>query len=560
MKRRLFTMFVLALTVVVHAGAQSRPLRLPEGHEFTSPDRFPFSLSADGTRLTYVARAMLFVGNVDGSGPPTAIQGPVEARNKANPIFSTDGRSIVYWAQDDSVLERVPVSGGAPQRIARVDQPLGMSWTTDGSLLVGQGAGGVVRVAASGGQPQTVVSVSADEVAMAPQLLPDGDHLLYSLGRGTPRRWSVVAQSIKTGARTIVASEGSSARYLSTGSLVYVAGGKVVVDRFDAATLTLAGRATTVAADVVVTASTGAAQFAVSDGGVLVVAPDEVAPVKMVLVALDGRRTDLGDVLSGSAAPRVSSDGKRVAFVNQPPGTRVRDIYVADLADVSHPRKVIADATFPVFSPDGQWLAFGSLNTAREGGEEALFIQRSDGSGEARLIAKPARAPENWRAGAQGFTFITHRGGANNYDLWAYNPDTKEVEPLVTIDETAQLSGAFSPDRKWFSYMSNESGDWQVWLQPYPRTGAKFQVTTTGGRSPMWLPDGRLVFEHRSGIATVTLQPGATPSVSQPEEHPISGFIQPLLRRSWDVTPDGRLLMLFRDGPRLDVITGVTRP
>jgi eukaryotic-like serine/threonine-protein kinase len=268
---------------------------------------------------------------------------------------------------------------------------------------------------------------------------------------------------------------------------------------------------------------------------------------------LDGTRTVLGEVLADTAAPRVSRDGKRVAFAAATPGGRVRDIYVADLTDVTHPRKVIASATFPVFSPDGQWLAFGSLGTGRENGEEALFMQRADGSGEPRLIAKPARAPENWREGDQGFTFITHRGGANNYDLWAYAPEKKEVEPLVIIDETAQLSGAFSPDRKWFSYMSNETGDWQVWLQPYPRTGAKFQVTTDGGRSPMWLPDGRLVFEHDSSIATIRVEGVSTPMFSRPELHPISGFIQPLLRRSWDVTPEGRLVMLFRDGPSLSV-------
>ncbi len=106
--------------------------------------------------------------------------------------------------------------------------------------------------------------------------------------------------------------------------------------------------------------------------------------------------------------------------------------------------------------------------------------------------------------------------------------------------------------------MSNESGDWQVWLQPYPRTGAKHQVTMAGGRSPMWLPDGRLVFEQDNGIATVTVRAGATPTFSAPTAHPIAGFIQPLLRRSWDVTPDGRLLMLFREGPRLEVATGLT--
>ena len=92
--------------------------------DFTDPDRRPFSLSADGMRMAYVARASLFVKDI-GEGEPTLVRGPVEARGKSNPIFSPDGRSIVYWAQDDSVLERVPVTGGTPQRLARVDNPVG---------------------------------------------------------------------------------------------------------------------------------------------------------------------------------------------------------------------------------------------------------------------------------------------------------------------------------------------------------------------------------------------------------------------------------------------------
>ncbi|MEQ1757579.1 MAG: hypothetical protein ABL986_04620 [Vicinamibacterales bacterium] len=505
--------------------AQTADVRLPEGHDFTAPDRAPFSLSADGSRIAYLARAQVWVTAASG-GEPTLVRGPVDARGKANPIFSLDGRSIVYWAQDDSVLERVPVIGGTPVRLGRVDQPIGMSWTSDGQLLVGQGQRGIARMPGNGGAVQTVISVAAGETAIAPQMLPDNDRVLFTLGQGSPARWTIVAQSLATGERVTVAA-GSNARYLAPGVLVYVSGSTVVGSRFDATTLKLSGSPVTLAEGVLTAVTTGAAQVAVSPNGVLVVGSPDAPPVRMALVRLDGTRTVLGEVMADAAGPRLSKDGTRVAFAAATPGVRGRDIYIAELSDVSRPRKVIANATFPVFSPDGQWLAFGSLGTTRENGEEALFLQRADGSGEARLIAKPARAPENWREGEQGFTFISHRGGANNYDLWAYNPDRKEVEPLVTVDETAQLSGAFSPDRRWFSYMSNESGDWQVWVQPYPRTGQKFQVTTTGGRSPMWLPDGRLVFELDGHIATVTMQPGSTPRFGPVESHAIAGFVQP---------------------------------
>ena len=550
---RRFLTAMLAVVAAVQLPAQSRSFNLPEGHDFTSPDRLPFSLSADGSRLVYAARAVVFVKNVNG-GEPVAVRGPMEGRGKSSPIFSPDGQSIVYWTQDDSVLERAPVAGGKPVRLARVDQPIGLSWGADGQILAGQGAKGIVRVPASGGTADPVVKLVAGETAIAPQMLPYGDHVLFSLGQGTPTVWSVVAQSIKTGQRTTIVS-GSNARYLPSGALVYVNGTSVMGVRFDAATLKTSGQPFIVAERVAVTQNTGAARVSVSPNGVLVLAASQAAPVRMALVGLDGTRTVLGEVLPDAFGPRLSRDGKQVAFASAAGGSR--DIYVADLANVSAPRRVISNGNSPVFSPDGQWIAFGSAGTSRENGEEALFIQRADGSGEARLIVKPGRAPEDWIEGDQGFTFNTHRGGANNYDAWAYSVTRKEVEPMAVIEESAQLSGAFSPDRKWHTYTSNESGDWQIYVQPYPKTGDKYPVTKNGGGSSTWLPDGRLVFEHDGSIATVSLKPGAQPEFTEPEMHPISGFVQQGLRRAWDVTPDGRLLMLFRDGPRLEVVANV---
>jgi Tol biopolymer transport system component len=556
--RRIFMMVCAVAALAIQLTAQSRSFKLAEGQDFTNPERYPFSLSADGTRLTYMARAMLWIKTLNG-GDALAVRGPVEARGKSNPIFAPDGQSILYWAQDDSVLERVPVGGGTPVRVARVAQPLGLSWGAGGQILVGQGAAGIVRVPASGGTAETIVKLAAGETALAPQLLPDGDHVLFSLGQGTPIAWTVVAQSLKTGQRTRIVA-GSNARYLPGGVLVYVDGGNIVGDGFDAAALKTGGQPVTLAQGVDVEASTGAALLSVAPNGVLVSVDNQAPPVRMALVGLDGKRAVLGEVLPDASAPRLSRDGKQVAFAAATGGSRVRDIYVADVSNVSTPRKVISNANFPVFSPDGQWIAFGSLGTTRENGEEALFLQRADGSGEPRLIVKPGRAPENWIDGDQGFTFITHRGGANNYDAWAYSIARKEVEPMAVVEESAQLSGAFSPDRKWHAYMSNESGDWQVYVQPYPKTGATYQVTSDGGRSPMWLPDGRLVFEHNGSISTVSLQVAAgKPTFTSLEAHPISGFIQPLLRRSWDVSPDGRLLMLFRDGPKMDVANVMER-
>ena len=118
---------------------------------------------------------------------------------------------------------------------------------------------------------------------------------------------------------------------------------------------------------------------------------------------------------------------------------------------------------------------------------------------------------------------------------------------------------SFSPDRQWLAYMSSESGDWQVYVQPYPATGTKYQVTAEGGRSPMWAEAGRLVYDNDGRMFSMSVRLGATPTFGTPVELPLGGYVQPLLRRNWDISSDGtQLLMLFRPGPQIDVLSNWT--
>jgi Tol biopolymer transport system component len=221
--------------------------------------------------------------------------------------------------------------------------------------------------------------------------------------------------------------------------------------------------------------------------------------------------------------------------------------------------RVLSDATIPVLSPDGQWIVFGSLGTGRPPkGEEVLYRQRADGSGEPELIANPGRAGEQW-VDPDRFTFITYREPLD-YDLWLYRLSTKMVEPLATERGSAQLSGSFSPDGTWFTYQSNEvNGEWQIFMQPYPTDGRKFQVTTAGGRSPAWVSGNQIVYDGDGQMFSVDVNFGSGgPTFSAPRELPITGMIQRALRRNWDVSRgsgEPRLLMQFRPGPRIDLVS-----
>ena len=561
----------LALTVLMCAialAARAQTVQLAEGHELTSPDRQPFALTMDGSRLVYLARGTVFIRPVAG-GDAVVVQGPLPGRNKSNLIVSPDGGSLLYWSGDNSQLERVPIGGGKPAVVASIDNPSGLSWGADGQVLIGAGSAGVLRVPATGGTAETVVKLAADESARAPQMLPGGDSVLFTLATGSPADWDraqIVAQSAKTGKRTTIIA-GHDARYVKSGHLIYMNNGSLMAVAFDAQRLATTSDAAVIASDVQSAASAGAPGapgprssgvpiFAVAENGAVVYARARQATLQLGLVGLDGKRTMLGEVPAGTGAPRFSADGKKITYA------AAGEVYVSDASNLLSAKKVISNATFPLLSPDGVWLAFGTLGTSRENGEETIWMQRADGSGEPQLIVKPGRAPESWVADAEGFTFITHRGGANNYDGWGYSVAKKEVEPLAVVDESGQLSTSLSPDRKWLAYMSSETGDWQVFVQPYPGlngNGRKFQATKAGGRSPMWVSPTQIVFDRDGQMYSMTVQlTGTTPVFGEPQAIPVTGYIQPLLRRNWDLKHDGQnsqFLMLFRDGPQLQVVT-----
>ena len=162
-----------------------------------------------------------------------------------NPVFSPDGRSIVFWSGGDQTLKRIAVTGGAPVTIAAVANPVGMSWGSDG-IVLGGGTKGVLRVSPNGGTPEVVVSTKGDEVAHGPQVLPGGKAVLFTLAKASSvlDRWDkakIVVQSLASGERKVLIDGGSDARYVPSGHLLYALSGVVLAVPFDLRSLQVSG-------------------------------------------------------------------------------------------------------------------------------------------------------------------------------------------------------------------------------------------------------------------------------------------------------------------------------
>jgi Tol biopolymer transport system component len=274
-----------------------------------------------------------------------------------------------------------------------------------------------------------------------------------------------------------------------------------------------------------------------------------LAGFDLALVDVDGAKTIIGRLPPSVYAPRLSPDGKRVAFETRdrsgPDGAR---LWVAELSDLSG-RRPLADTVgpldwAPMWTLDGERLVF--IVSSERG--DAVYWRRADGTGTPEHLLD-ARSAEGWMPGGTQMRFLTlkEEGGNRDYDISLLDMASRTIAPLVGRPGSAQHSSAVSPDGRWLAYASNETGRYELWLEPLPRTGSRYQITRDGGSHPLWLPDGRsLYFDRGQQMFQLALNLAAPSSTADPVALPIKGFAQAEYRRQFDLLPNGhQFLVLF---------------
>jgi len=526
-------------------------ITLPDDHVFTDAGRQVIAISPDGSQVAYAANGQLFLKPA-GNAPAAVVRG-TQNQQVINPVFSPDGSAIAFWSGLDQTIKRIPVSGGEAVAVTKAQNVFGMSWGPEGHIVFGQALQGVMRVAAEGGKPETIVTMKPNEAAHGPQILPGGAAVLYTMITLPPsgaNPWDnaqIVAQPLG-GERKIVVDKGSDARYLPTGHIVYARAGTLYAAPFDLKRLETTGAPAAVTEDVRAAFSTGTSQIAVSNTGTLAYIPGLQPSYRVSLVDRAGNRKDLGSLPGSAFAPRISPDGRQLAW-DALQGSDIA-VWIADFPSLTSRRRLPSPGKYPLWSADGRRVFF----IAAHDGQEALFWQAADGSGTPELLALTARAPEHWSAKTQSLTYITLTNA--DYDVWQYSFVDKKASPLVQIPKSSQHSSRVSPDERRIAYASDESGRFEVYVQPLPPAGAAFRVTTGGGEHPVWSPDGTELYFDRGGrLFTTSIRTDPVFNAAAPVELPIAGFIQGPGRRQWDITSDGKqFVMLFPSPEEIRII------
>lgn len=534
---------------------------LPQGQGTTRGGRPLIAISPDGENIVYQANRQLYLRSMSDVDAR-----PIEGTNldAADPFFSPDGTWIGFYAVAERKLKKIAITGGAAVTVSEVDFPYGANWTADDQILLADPQKGILRVSANGGKPETVVAAKADELMQSPQLLPDGDHLLFSVrSRGAGRdfvassAWdkaTIVAQSLKSGKRKTLIEGGADGRYVPTGHLVYALGSTLLAVPFDFAKLEKTGGPVPVTEGVARSGfnASGVAQLSFAANGAMVYFTGNTSTLpetKVALVDRDGKAKPLP--LPGGryySEPRISPDGKQAAVMTGDDQETLVSVW--DLSQAAALRRLtFQSADHPVWTRDGQRIIFDSAGS--------LFWQRADGTGAAEELAKPqgqgSYTPNS--VSPDGKTLLFRAAD----DIWSLSLDGDHKPKSLISGEGNQVHAYFSPDGRWIVYVSVEPGAPQLFVEPFPPTGAKYQITTNGGASPLWSPDGKQIFYIGSRGDTrqlwsvdVHTQPNF--GFANPTKLPIDKIVQRANSvRPYDITPDGKqFLIVYRDSSTPD--------
>jgi dipeptidyl aminopeptidase/acylaminoacyl peptidase len=421
----------------------------------------------------------------------------------------------------------------------------GCSWNRDNGILFAKsGASPLFRVSASGGPVEQVTRLdkSRGEIGhWRPQFLPDGRHFLY-LARCEPAQNSGIhVGSLDSKETKRVADVDVATSFAQPGYLLFIREKVLMAQPFDSKALRATGEPVVVGRDVQYVPTWGSAAFAASDTGVL--AYQGASPAARQLVWFDraGRRiSTLGPDAEYDDDPRISPEGSRVAVKRIDPATRSADIWIMEVTRGIGTRFTFdaARESDPVWSAGGDRLFFSS----NKAGIADLYEKAASGAGPEKLLLKSDVWKEPLDASPDGrwLAYVVADPKTGD-DLWLLSlSGDRKATPLIATP-FVENEARFSPDGRWLAYVSNETGKREVFIVPFPLTGQKWQVSTSGGGSPRWTSGGRelMYFEppDKRKIAEIRTAPSFQASV------PRDLFATPRAQGS-DVGRDGQRLLI----------------
>ena len=506
-------------------------------------------LSPDGRNVAFIARlagvTQLWVRALD-SFTPRALAGTEDAYQV---FWSADNRNLGFFAPGK--LKRVAVAGGPPLTLCDVDQGRGGSWNRNDTIIFGKYPGEIYRVSASGGTPQQVTHFDParhDITHRWPYFLPDGNHFFYMASAfGSASEDNVIYLGSLDGKVNRVLFHGSSTLGYGSGYLVYLADRTLIARPFDLATLDFTAEPAPVAEGVQFDPIYSNGVFSVSQNGTLLYRTGGFTSARTIgLFDTSGKSVGSLGEPAPFFSPRISPDGKRVAYMLIDATSGKADIWIHDIGSINRTRLTVDPqrSSTPVWSHDGAKIAYFSTRS----GKPVIYVKSADGMGVEQKLWEPplAARPNDWTLDSKTLIVQERSSGTGKDRLVLVTADGNgQTTALIELAGANVAYARLSPDGHWIAYESDESGKSEIYVSSFPRVAGRLQISLAGGRYPTWRRDGKeLYYLAEDGNLTAA------------EVRQINGSPQVVARRtlfqthatnfndSYDPFPDGKKFLV----------------
>ena len=564
-ERLIAVIAILALAVLAATAALLVRSRRPEPvYSFTVPRADgPYSMSdlasisSDGKLLCFIARngenRQIFVRSLE-SFEVRALEGTDNPTSGVQ--WSTEGNSILFQAEGK--IKVVNATGGAPRSVAEAGDAAGASMNGEGVILLGSVDGaGIRRISSRDGRIEkaTTLDQSRHEAAhMFPLFLPGGKRFLFVTFTRDPSKTDqplfLYAGSLDSKKTTLIGEIPSAVAYVPSGHLLFVRDGTLMAVRFDVDSLAMKGDPEPVAEGVEYFKPTGGAEFSVSANGVLTYrAP--IGGQSLVWVDRTGRKSATLGPVGQFNDFRLAPDGLSVlaSVVDVKIGTG--DIWSYGTRRETGMRVTSGPGyeASPVFTPDGKRLLYANDRL----GVPDIFLKQLGSAEEDRavVVAPGLQEPCDVSPDGRFLIFNNDEFAGNHSDLFVVPLDWSTKPAPFVKTPFSESDARFSPDGKWVAYQSDQSGQHQIYVKPFPGPGEARQISTKGGTQPRWSPNGRQLYFREARKIFVA-------DVTAPDSEPQLLFENPQRFGSFEVSREGdRFLMSMYDDLALQVPTRV---
>jgi Tol biopolymer transport system component len=463
-----------------------------------------------------------------------------------NPFFSPDGQWVGFATPNE--LKKVAVTGGTPLTLCQLSLSRGATWGEEGTIVFAPSpASGLQWVPAAGGTPEPLTELAEGETSHRwPYFLPGGTHVLFTSYSSNDRNAGrIEVVEVKSGKRTVVHQGGTYPHYVESGHLLFANNGTLFAAPMNPRTLALSSLPAPVLPEIAINTE-GGAMYDVARDGTLVYLTGQASGAQHLLrwFNVGGQSASVTEAAREYVNARLSPDNRQLAVELVSEGNR--DIWVYDLERNTQTRLTFSDGREfnPAWSPDGKWIYYGSAS-----GATGIFRKRTDGSGAEELVVTSEEGVlmVPYSVSPDGRYLAYHDQGAAG-DLWILPLDgASPPEPLF---ESQSFEGdpVFSPDGRWISYDADDSGEWEVYVRPFPGPGGKWQISAEGGEFARWSADGRKIFYRNrdGGIWSVDVD-GTGESFQA--GRPVKVLdLPPEYLGDWDVSSDGTRFLVIQQG------------